>query len=58
MAAAPFGLEAGEWTDDTSLALCLAESLGEKRGFGPVDQLERLLPLVYGGASLQHRDMV
>ena len=23
----PFGLEPGQWTDDTSMALCLAESL-------------------------------
>jgi ADP-ribosyl-[dinitrogen reductase] hydrolase len=23
----PFHLQAGEWTDDTSMALCLAESL-------------------------------
>ena len=23
----PFGLKAGQWTDDTSMALCLAESL-------------------------------
>jgi len=38
-----FGLEAGEWTDDTSMALCLAESLIEKNGFDPVDQLERYL---------------
>lgn len=37
----PFHLMAGEWTDDTSMALCLAESLIEKRGFDPVDQLER-----------------
>src|SRR5450755_4687570 len=37
----PFQLAAGEWTDDTSMALCLAESLIEKRGFDPVDQLER-----------------
>jgi ADP-ribosyl-[dinitrogen reductase] hydrolase len=37
----PFGLKPGEWTDDTSMALCLAESLIEKRGFDPVDQLER-----------------
>ena len=36
-----FGLAPGEWTDDTSMALCLAESLVEKRGFDPVDQLER-----------------
>ena len=37
----PFGLEPGEWTDDTSLALCLAESLIEKGGFDPIDQLSR-----------------
>jgi ADP-ribosyl-[dinitrogen reductase] hydrolase len=37
----PFRLAAGEWTDDTSMALCLAESLIEKRGFDPIDQLER-----------------
>jgi len=37
----PFGLKPGKWTDDTSLALCLAESLIERRGFDPVDQLER-----------------
>jgi ADP-ribosylglycohydrolase len=37
----PFGLQPGEWTDDTSLALCLAESLIERRGFDPVDQLNR-----------------
>ncbi len=39
----PFGLRAGEWTDDTSMALCLAESLIEKRAFDPVDQLSRYL---------------
>jgi ADP-ribosyl-[dinitrogen reductase] hydrolase len=37
----PFGLKAGQWTDDTSMALCLAESLLEPRGFDPVDQLRR-----------------
>lgn len=37
----PFSLKPGEWTDDTSMALCLAESLIEKRGFDPVDHLER-----------------
>lgn len=36
----PFGLAPGQWTDDTSMALCLAESLIERRGFDPVDQLE------------------
>jgi len=39
----PFRLTAGEWTDDTSMALCLAESLIECRGFDPVDQLRRYL---------------
>ena len=37
----PFGLEPGQWTDDTSMALCLAESLVERQGFDPLDQLER-----------------
>jgi ADP-ribosylglycohydrolase len=37
----PFNLVPGEWTDDTSMALCLAESLIEKVGFDPIDQLER-----------------
>ena len=33
----------GEWTDDTSMALCLAESLIETGKFDPVDQLNRYL---------------
>lgn len=37
----PFRLPPGAWTDDTSMALCLAESLVEKQGFDPVDQLQR-----------------
>ena len=37
----PFGLQPGEWTDDTSMALCLAVSLLEKNGFEPRDQMER-----------------
>jgi ADP-ribosyl-[dinitrogen reductase] hydrolase len=36
-----FNLKPGEWTDDTSLALCLAESLISCRGFDPKDQLTR-----------------
>ena len=39
----PFGLKAGQWTDDTSLALCLAESLLTCRGFDPRDQAQRYL---------------
>ena len=37
----PFNLRPGQWTDDTSMALCLAESLIERRGFDPADQLGR-----------------
>ncbi len=37
----PHGLMPGEWTDDTSMALCLAESLIHCRGFDAKDQLER-----------------
>lgn len=37
----PFGLKPGEWTDDTSMALCLAESLIACQGFDPADQMER-----------------
>ena len=36
-----FGLKPGQWTDDTSMALCLATSLVEKKSFDPIDQLER-----------------
>ena len=36
-----FRLKAGQWTDDTSMALCLAESLIESGGFDPVDQMQR-----------------
>ncbi|MCC3432610.1 MAG: ADP-ribosylglycohydrolase family protein [Microcoleus sp. PH2017_04_SCI_O_A] len=39
----PFRLQPGQWTDDTSMALCLAESLIEKKGFDPVHQLETYL---------------
>ena len=39
----PFGLDAGQWTDDTSMALCLAESLVEKQGFDARDQMARYL---------------
>ena len=39
----PFGLNAGEWTDDTSMALCLADSLITCAGFDPADQMDRYL---------------
>jgi ADP-ribosyl-[dinitrogen reductase] hydrolase len=37
----PFGLEPGQWTDDTSMALCLAESILEA-GWDLVDPLRRV----------------
>lgn len=37
----PFGLRSGEWTDDTSMALCLADSLVQCRGFDAGDQMDR-----------------
>lgn len=39
----PFQLAAGQWTDDTSMALCLAESLCECGAFDARDQMERYL---------------
>lgn len=37
----PFGLQPGQWTDDTSMALCLATSLVEQGGFNATDQMDR-----------------
>lgn len=37
----PFSLQPGEWTDDTSMALCLAESLFTCQAFDARDQMER-----------------
>ena len=36
-----FGLQPGQWTDDTSMALCLATSLITKNEFDPEDQMDR-----------------
>jgi ADP-ribosylglycohydrolase len=37
----PFQLPPGYWTDDTSMAMCLAESLVERGGFDAADQMLR-----------------
>lgn len=37
----PFGLAPGQWTDDTSMALCMAESLLTRNGFDARDQMEK-----------------
>lgn len=39
----PFNLRAGEWTDDTSMMLCLADSLIDCNRSDPVDQMKRYI---------------
>ena len=39
----PFGLAPGQWTDDTSMALALAESLAACGGLDPRDLMDRFL---------------
>lgn len=39
----PFGLRPGEWTDDTSMALCLADSLIAQNGLDQRDLMERFV---------------
>ena len=36
-----WGLDRGQWTDDTSMALCLASSLISRDGYDPYDQMVR-----------------
>ena len=43
-----FRLKAGEWTDDTAMALCLADSLLE-RGFDANDQMQKYWRWANGG---------
>jgi ADP-ribosyl-[dinitrogen reductase] hydrolase len=45
----PFGLLPGQWTDDTSMALCLATSLIERGGFDAHDQMSRYCQWADGG---------
>lgn len=45
----PFNLKKGEWTDDTSMALCLGYSLLEMNGFDATDQMDRYLRWCYEG---------
>jgi len=44
-----FDLEPGEWTDDTSTALCLAQSLIEMKVFDPEDQINKYLRWYHEG---------
>ena len=45
----PFRLQPGQWTDDTSMALCLATSLVERGGFDADDQMRRYCQWVNSG---------
>lgn len=45
-----FELAPGQWTDDTSMALCLATSLVAENGFHPRDQMERYTRWLQEGA--------
>ncbi len=38
----PFGLKPGEWTDDTSVALCLADSILDRQGLDAVTRAARV----------------
>lgn len=39
----PFHLKPGQWTDDTAMAICLAQSLLHREGFDATDQMNRYL---------------
>ena len=45
----PFHLNPGEWTDDTSMALCLGKSLIDKNKFDPDDIMEKFWSWVENG---------
>ena len=47
----------GEYTDDTSMALCLAQSLLEKRGFDAYDQLQKYVQWLYSGYMSTRKEM-
>ena len=51
----PFRLRPGEWTDDTSMALCLAASLVECGGFDAADQMARYWRWLFDGPSDEKR---
>lgn len=45
-----FGLRPGQWTDDTAMALALAESLAGKEAFDPFDCTDRFVDWYRSGA--------
>jgi ADP-ribosyl-[dinitrogen reductase] hydrolase len=50
----PFNLAAGEWTDDTTMALCLAESLLALGGLDQKDLMERFQRWLEQGENTVH----
>jgi ADP-ribosyl-[dinitrogen reductase] hydrolase len=44
-----FAVEKGQWTDDTSMTLCLAESLIACQGFDANDKMQRYCRWIYDG---------
>ncbi len=46
----PFGLAPGQWTDDTSMALALAETLITHPTFDPHDLMDRFVDWYRRGA--------
>jgi ADP-ribosylglycohydrolase len=55
VSAGPFNLKPSEWTDDTSMALCHAESLIERCGFDAKDQMDRYCRWHEEGSLLRER---
>jgi len=48
----PFNLPSGYWTDDTSMAICIAESLAHHKSLNLEDQMQRFVNWYrYGYAS-------
>ncbi|MGB6058717.1 MAG: ADP-ribosylglycohydrolase family protein, partial [Microthrixaceae bacterium] len=45
----PFRLQPGQWTDDTSMAMCLAESILDTGVLDPADQLRRYVAWMKNG---------
>lgn len=53
-----FNLRAGEWTDDTAMTLCLAESLVESKGMNGKDQMQRFARWYRQGHMSSHGECV
>jgi len=48
-AGGPFKLQAGQWTDDTTMALCLGQSLIDCQGMDAKDQMDKYFRWVEDG---------